>query len=120
MAGWHSTPRLRQELVTQHILADEKEASFRALTGPGCDDVWTEAACHVIRLRRPHLLLFHLLNSDGIHHRYGAESPASYTALALADFYGRKKIVAPPISFWSHRMVMPCPPRPQVMTLSCL
>ena len=48
----HSTPRLRQELVTQHILADAREASFRALTGPGRDEIWTEAACHVIRLRR--------------------------------------------------------------------
>lgn len=83
----HSTPRLRQELVTQRILADERDASFRALTGPGRDEVWTKAACHVVRARRPHLLLFHLLNADGIHHRYGAESPASYTALALADVY---------------------------------
>ena len=28
-----------------------------------------------------------MLNVDGIHHRYGPESPASYTALALADSY---------------------------------
>jgi predicted AlkP superfamily pyrophosphatase or phosphodiesterase len=83
----HSTPRLRQELVARHVLDDETDASFRALTGPGRDEVWTKAACHLIRTRRPHLLLFHLLNTDGIHHRYGAESPASYTALALADFY---------------------------------
>jgi predicted AlkP superfamily phosphohydrolase/phosphomutase len=83
----HMTPRLRQELVAQHVLSDETDASFRALTGPGRDEIWTKAACHVIRARRPHLLLFHLLNTDGIHHRYGPESPASYTALALADFY---------------------------------
>ena len=82
----HTTPRLRKEMVAQHILPDETDASFRALTGPGRDEVWTKAACHVIRARRPHLLLFHLLNTDGIHHRYGPESPASYTALALADF----------------------------------
>ena len=73
--------------MTQHILADERDASFRALTGPGRDEVWTKAACQVVRARRPLLLLFHLLNTDGIHHRYGPESPASYTALALADFY---------------------------------
>jgi predicted AlkP superfamily pyrophosphatase or phosphodiesterase len=83
----HTTPRLRQELVAQHILASESDTGFRALTGPGRDEVWTKAACHVIRVRRPHLLLFHLLNTDGIHHRYSPESPASYTALALADFY---------------------------------
>jgi predicted AlkP superfamily pyrophosphatase or phosphodiesterase len=33
------------------------------------------------------LLLLHLLNTDGIHHRYGPQSPASYTALALADSF---------------------------------
>ena len=83
----HTTPRLRKELVEQRILSGETDASFRALTGPGRDGVWTRAACYVIRARQPHLLLFHLLNTDGIHHRYGPESPASYTALALADYY---------------------------------
>jgi predicted AlkP superfamily pyrophosphatase or phosphodiesterase len=42
---------------------------------------------HVIAKRKPHLLLFHLLNTDGIHHRYGPQTPASYTGLALADMH---------------------------------
>jgi predicted AlkP superfamily pyrophosphatase or phosphodiesterase len=83
----YTTPRLRQELVDLHILPDQTDASFRNLTGPGRDDVWTKAACHVIEVRKPHLLVLHLLNTDGIHHRYGPRSAASYTALALADFY---------------------------------
>jgi predicted AlkP superfamily pyrophosphatase or phosphodiesterase len=83
----HTTPRLLQEMVAAKILPDEIDATFRAMTGPARDDVWTEAACHVIARRKPHLLLFHLLNTDGIHHRYGPQSPASYTALALADIY---------------------------------
>ena len=82
----YTTPRLRKELVAAHILADEDEASFRALSSPERDEIWTKAACHAIRMRRPHLLLLHLLNTDGIHHQYGPESAASYTALALADF----------------------------------
>ncbi len=45
----HTTPRLRQELVAQHILPDDQEKTFRALTGPGRDEVWTKAACHLIR-----------------------------------------------------------------------
>jgi predicted AlkP superfamily pyrophosphatase or phosphodiesterase len=81
----HTTPQLRGELVAQHILADESDAAFHALTGPGRDDVWTKAACYVIRQRKPNLLVLHLLNTDSIHHRYGPQSPASYTALALAD-----------------------------------
>jgi len=83
----HTTPALRRELVAQRILSDETDASFAKLTGPGRDEVWTQAACWVIKERKPNLLLLHLLNTDGIHHRYGPQSPASYTALALADSY---------------------------------
>jgi len=83
----HTTPRLREELVRNHILPSAKDADFRAMSGPARDDVWTRAACHIVMQRKPHLLLFHLLNTDGIHHRYGPLSPASYTAMALADVY---------------------------------
>jgi predicted AlkP superfamily pyrophosphatase or phosphodiesterase len=86
----HSTPRLVDEMVAARILPSAKDADFRAMTGPARDDVWTRAAVHVIKERKPNLLLFHLLNTDGIHHRYGPQSPASHTALALADvFVGR-------------------------------
>jgi predicted AlkP superfamily pyrophosphatase or phosphodiesterase len=83
----HTTPRLLKELVAAGILPSDNEAAFRALTGPGRDEIWTRAACHVIATRKPHLLALHLLNTDGVHHRYGPDSPASYTALALADSY---------------------------------
>jgi arylsulfatase A-like enzyme len=82
-----TTPRLRQELLAQHILPDESVARFEALSGPGRDEIWTKAACRVIRERQPNLLVLHLLNTDSIHHRYGPYSPASFTALALADTY---------------------------------
>lgn len=86
----HSTPRFVREMVAAGMLPSDKDADFRALTGPARDDVWTQAACHIAKQRKPHLLLFHLLNTDGIHHRYGPQTPASYTALALADvFVGR-------------------------------
>lgn len=83
----HSTPRLIEELVHARILPSAKDADFRAMSGPARDDVWTGAACHVIQKRKPHLLLFHLLNTDGIHHRYGPQSTASHTAMALADIH---------------------------------
>jgi predicted AlkP superfamily pyrophosphatase or phosphodiesterase len=86
----YSTPRLVREMVAAGILPSEKDADFRAMTGPARDDVWTQAACHIVKQRKPHFLLFHLLNTDGVHHRYGPQTPASYTALALADvFVGR-------------------------------
>ncbi len=86
----HTTPRLLKGLVAEGILPGENDKGFSAMNGPARDEVWTRAACHVIRTRKPHLLALHLLNTDGIHHRYGPESPASYTAVALADtFVGR-------------------------------
>jgi predicted AlkP superfamily pyrophosphatase or phosphodiesterase len=83
----HTSPRLRQELVEQHVLRDDTDASFRAIGQPARDEVWTKSACYIIGARRPHLLLFHLLNTDGVHHRYGPESPESYAALGRADVF---------------------------------
>jgi predicted AlkP superfamily pyrophosphatase or phosphodiesterase len=51
----------------------------------GRDVVWTDAACHVIRQRKPHLLFVHLLNCDATHHALGPQTPAGYTANAFAD-----------------------------------
>lgn len=81
----HSTPRLRRELAAAGILSDETDASFRSLSIVGRDDVWTRAACHVIRKRKPHLLLLHLLNVDATHHAEGPQSQPGYTAVAYAD-----------------------------------
>src|SRR5207249_5568101 len=55
------------------------------LSAAGRDQIWTAAAAHVIQTRRPNLLLFHLLVTDTLQHRYGPQSPAAYAALALAD-----------------------------------
>jgi predicted AlkP superfamily pyrophosphatase or phosphodiesterase len=81
----HSTPRLRAELAAAGILADETDKSFTAGSVVGRDDIWTEAACHIIRRRKPNLLLLHLLNVDATHHSLGPQSPAGYTANAYAD-----------------------------------
>lgn len=81
----HSTPRLREELIAAGILHDATDASFLANSSAGKDHIWTEAACHVIRQRKPSLLLVHLLNVDSTHHAEGAQSPPGYTANAYAD-----------------------------------
>ena len=49
------------------------------------DSVWTRAASFVISKHKPNLLMYHLLNTDGVHHQYGPASMASFTALAFAD-----------------------------------
>jgi len=81
----HMTPRLRGELIEAGLLADDKQASFAGNSAVGRDHVWTEAACHVIRQRKPNLMFIHLLNVDAIHHQLGPQTAAGYTSNAYAD-----------------------------------
>lgn len=81
----HTTPRLREELIAAGILADATDATFGTNSIVGRDYIWTEAACHVIRTRKPNLLLLHLLNVDSTHHTEGPQTPPGYTANAYAD-----------------------------------
>lgn len=90
----HMTPRLRAEMISMGLLADDTQASFASNSAPGRDLIWTEAACHVIRERKPNLMLVHLLNVDATHHAVGAQTPAGYTANAYADMCLAKIIAA--------------------------
>jgi predicted AlkP superfamily pyrophosphatase or phosphodiesterase len=81
----HTTPRLREELIAARILEGTNDASFRGQSGPAKDQIWTAAAVHVLGKRRPHFMAFHLLITDSTQHKYGPQSPAAYTAIALAD-----------------------------------
>lgn len=81
----HTTPRLVAEIKETGIATEAEIAGFAKLSTPARDRIWTQTACHVIRQRKPHLLLFHPLNVDGTHHRYGPQTPAGYTAVAYAD-----------------------------------
>ena len=81
----YMTPRLRTELIELGLLPDETDASFKKISGVGRDYIWTEAACHVIRKRKPNLMLVHLLNVDSTHHKYGPQTPEGYTANAYID-----------------------------------
>jgi predicted AlkP superfamily pyrophosphatase or phosphodiesterase len=59
--------------------------------GPGrknvawLDESWTRAAQFIFEKHHPNLLLYHILNTDAVHHTYGPGTMASYTALAYAD-----------------------------------
>lgn len=88
------TPRLRAELLELGLLTDETTATFNKVSPVGRDYVWTQAACHVIRRRKPNLLLVHLLNVDSTHHNLGPQTSAGYTANAYADMCLSKIIEA--------------------------
>ncbi len=79
------TPRLREELVARGVLPDATDKSWGPLSAARKDQIWAEAACHVIRQRKPNLLLLHLLVTDGLQHKYGPQTPAAYAAVAMAD-----------------------------------
>ena len=80
-----TTPRLRAELIRAGILDDAQEESFAKKSAAAHDQTWTAAARHILQARPPNLLLLHLLSTDVIQHRYGPQSPAAYSAIALAD-----------------------------------
>ena len=49
------------------------------------DNMWTAGAIFMFKQHKPNLLLYHTLNTDATHHRYGPGTDPSYTALAYAD-----------------------------------
>jgi predicted AlkP superfamily pyrophosphatase or phosphodiesterase len=76
----YTTLRLKAEL--------ERDGLLRRFVGGNDvvqDEIWTEAACRIIRDRMPRLLALHLNNVDALHHRYGPGSAPGYTAAALND-----------------------------------
>src|SRR5688572_2285469 len=81
----YMTPRLRDELIAGRFLESTNDAPFRTQSPPVKDQIWTAAATHVIRQRKPNFMLIHLLITDSTQHKYGPQSPAAYTAMALAD-----------------------------------
>lgn len=90
----YTTPRLVAELEEAGIVSDEDIRGFSKLGTPVRDRIWTQAVCHVIRRRKPNLVLFHPLNVDSVHHRYGPQTPAGYTAVAYADTLVRDVVQA--------------------------
>lgn len=81
----YTTPQLLTDLQQQGLVSEQELKNFGKLSAPARDRVWTHAVCHTIRTHKPNLVLFHPLNVDGTHHRYGPQTAAGYTAVALAD-----------------------------------
>jgi predicted AlkP superfamily pyrophosphatase or phosphodiesterase len=81
----HTTPRLRDELIAAGILQNASQQSFQSQSSARKDQIWTAAAAHVIQKRRPNYMLVHMLITDSTQHKYAPQSPAAYTAFALAD-----------------------------------
>ena len=73
----YTTPRLKDELTRKGLLG-----RFEGGNDVVQDEIWTEAACDIIRDRMPRFLALHLNNVDSAHHRYGPKSAPGYSAVA--------------------------------------
>jgi predicted AlkP superfamily pyrophosphatase or phosphodiesterase len=90
----YTTPKLVDELIAAGHLANNNATNYNRQSAPRRDQIWTEAAAHVIRTRKPNFMMFHLLITDGIQHRHGPRTMAAYTALAMADAHVRDLLTA--------------------------
>src|SRR5688572_2458010 len=68
----HTTPRLRDELTAAGLLKDDR--TFQTQSAASREQIWTAAALHVVRKRKPNFMLWHMLITDTIQHRYAAQS----------------------------------------------
>ena len=88
---WHfrerpdATDAIGREMIKAGTLAEKDLETFASGNILWRDHIWTTAAAHILRRHRPNLLLFHLLNLDSTHHRYGPRTPAGLTAMAHLD-----------------------------------
>jgi predicted AlkP superfamily pyrophosphatase or phosphodiesterase len=86
--------QVAQELVKAGVLSQADLESFHTKNIVWRDHIWTEAAAHIIRQHRPNLMLYHLLNLDSTHHRYGPRSPAGLTTMASLDAHVSRILAA--------------------------
>jgi predicted AlkP superfamily pyrophosphatase or phosphodiesterase len=77
--------KLEQEMIADGIVSKEDVAAFAGAPITWRDDIWLKACSYILRKHRPNIMLFHLLNTDSVQHRYGAGTLATHTALAHAD-----------------------------------
>lgn len=77
--------QIEKEMIVAGLLTEQEVQEFNKNNAVWRDQVWTNAAIHILTRHKPNLLLFHLLNLDSVHHRYGAKTPAGYTAQAYID-----------------------------------
>ncbi len=78
-------PAIVREMVKAGAIAQQDVDGFGTQNIVWRDEVWTNAAIHILRQHRPNLLLFHLLTLDSIQHRYGPRTPAAMATMAHLD-----------------------------------
>ncbi len=76
---------VEREMMSHGLVQKDEVEQFRKLNIVRRDQIWTDAAIHILREHKPNLLLFHLLTLDSTHHAYGPGSTAAKVAIGFLD-----------------------------------
>jgi predicted AlkP superfamily pyrophosphatase or phosphodiesterase len=76
---------IAREMIEAGLVSEGEVQGFASRNIVFRDHVWTMAAAHILRRHKPNLMLFHLLNLDSTHHRYGPRTHAATTTMAHLD-----------------------------------
>jgi len=76
---------IEREMAGANIVTGNAIAHFGDQNIFRRDQIWTDAAIHILRAHHPNLLLLHLLSLDTTHHTYGPGSLAGEGAMAFLD-----------------------------------
>jgi predicted AlkP superfamily pyrophosphatase or phosphodiesterase len=76
---------IAKDLIDQGLVTRDELADFHKSSPAWTDEIWTDAAIDILTRHTPNLLLFHLLQTDTLQHKYGTLTPAAYAAYAYAD-----------------------------------
>jgi predicted AlkP superfamily pyrophosphatase or phosphodiesterase len=83
-----------REMIAAGLVTAEDISKFADAPITHRDEIWVQAAVHILKSHKPNLLLFHSLTTDSSQHRYGARSLGATAALALADRYVERLVDA--------------------------
>jgi len=85
-AEWPSTDGVvEKELIQKGIVTAAEVEGFTKFNILRRDQIWTQAAVHLIREHKPNLMLVHFLSLDSVHHQYGPKSLGATAAIAFLD-----------------------------------
>ena len=83
---------IERELVAKGVVTRDQLEHFNASAPVWRDQIWTDAAAHILEQKKPNLVLFHLLALDTSQHHYGPMSVGGTTAMSLGDDRGKQII----------------------------
>jgi predicted AlkP superfamily pyrophosphatase or phosphodiesterase len=85
---------IEKELIAQGRVTREQLRTFEDSSQAWQDQIWTDAAIHILKEHQPNLLLLHLLSLDTANHEYGPGGEASALAIAFLDDCVRRVVDA--------------------------